>query len=752
MNEMSRDDFLKIIYVPNDFNIFTDIEKEYIIFNLLDNFNINKKNKFNGLFSNVKYSISTEQEKHKKMCKSYIENGNYIEAYYELVYYFQCYNNNYNRNVIYLNELLEINNLINDYKFNLYNNIYNKINVEELIDKFSTSSNIYLYVEDLLSINKSSVEKAIIFENDVIKVKMNKDIYEFSNESSIDEFKSIIVKNFKDLYFFSYNQEKSNNPEYHKKMINNGYYDYFSGNINGLSFNINNNCQNKELVKFGKCFRREIWKYINKLKDKLLNQDENNKIKEIINDICLKLTDDFKYNYNYLNSSIDKYIDDPLYDKIKISINNKIFQLLLNNSKDKRNDINDIIYQVQDEIFSENPVYEKNIQVLMNLVNDNIFYEYYNFYELHDFRDDIDYYFYQSIDRNIKRIYIPFSKIYYLLAIIYNNQNKYEEALKMAEKAIKWNPLFIDAYFEMFYSYKKQNDIDNLKNLINKIHTYIYKPDDLAYFYKTIGDYYYDLNDLELAYAIYYISYKNKNNRRVLERLANINELLGRGNYLYKDEELKEILEKNGIPYGTSEENINRIIDIYINNKQIIKKPLIDAEIARMIYLYTGDKNFSPLIHLIDSKTGIEMLYPRSFKYVKGKNIHSFYNDRNDYIQIAFERQCTKDQYNSICSDVIDKTINNNEINCKLLRELNFDSDYLVPGTAYRAAIFESNIDNEIKKVLTIFIIIKNYFVICSIDIDDNLDYNDSNNIYRDYNFNDLLDIIHYMVDLNENK
>ena len=747
MKEISREDFLKIIYVPDDFSIFNDIEKEYLIFNYLDNFSISKKNKTNGYFSNEQYIISDEQRKHKKNAKAYIEEKNFIEAYFELVYYFQCFNNNFKK-IIYLSEVLEISNLVNDFKFNLYNNIYNKIDINALVSKFSSQSNITIYIEDFLSLPKTKIEKAIIFENNYLKVKINDDLYEFNNQEATTDFKKLIVSYAEELLFYSKEQSNSNNPNMHKKMLKEGYIDCIAGNIDGLQFNINSNCLDEKLINFSKMFRKEVWSFIKNLKIKLIDGNENNVVKEILKDVCLKLTGDIKTDYSYLNQAIDDYKEHKLYTKILIAINNKIYQLLKSYAHKNIDKINEQLDLAIDCIFGEKKNLDEGIKVLSNIINENMMYEYFELYNLVSFDSDLDYYFYSSIygdNKQLKRIAIPFSKIYYLLTYAYNELGKHDEALTMANKSLKWNPINVDVYSEMFYIYKTKLDEDNINRLIDEIHKQIYKPEDLSYYYKLLGNYFVNAN-VDLAYALYYLAYKYYEDDELLESMVKINDTLNRGVYKLNDIDIKTTLEKNHIPYGPDEKNVQMLFYIYANNKRLIRNPKADALLSNIIYKYTGDEKYAPLNKIIDKKTGIKTLYPRSWKYINDKNIFSFYTDNDALIQVGYSRICTKDQYNNIVMENVNSTLNDQELKFELLSRTGFTSSTLEKDFIYQTIVLKSYTLDKSKAIVNLFLVANNCFIVCSVDL--KYEYNDYSwkKIEKDDNVLDLMKIAHYIV------
>lgn len=150
------------------------------------------------------------------------------------------------------------------------------------------------------------------------------------------------------------------------------------------------------------------------------------------------------------------------------------------------------------------------------------------------------------------------SNAYMRLGCIEFERKNYEDAIKMLNKSLKYNPCNVPALFEIAECYKVQKEITKYYNATKKIYNKIYDIFDLAHYYRNLGYYYIERENWDLAKAVYLYSVKFDDNLIVINQINYI--LAESGNkILPANEKLTKILKENGLPTFISKENNNVI-------------------------------------------------------------------------------------------------------------------------------------------------------------------------------------------------
>jgi len=473
------------------------------------------------------------------------------------------------------------------------------------------------------------------------------------------------------------------------------------------------------------------------------------------------------FNIKYNNEEITiNYHTGTDSDKYIIDLINLIIEILMKENKEIENEINSafekdlnninsMLKDVENMIFGENKNFSLAKEKLLDFVKGVSIFENDNETDYYNFDDVIQFIIYTRLNKTNKKVVwssIPFLTAYSYLAYVYNEEKNYDEALNVIDKQMKIAPLNLSAYFEKCETYKMQKMWEQFKEETQKIHTKIYDAKDLAHLYRNLGFYYIEQNKLDLAYALYTASIQFEKHRLAFSEMMYINQQLGRENYSMSAEETLKLLDDNNIPFGVKRENVDLLISIYENEKELIKNPNTEMLLASKIYYLSKDSRFAPYYEKVDNITGCAIIIPRSWKPIKqeviekefGKNqMFAIYTDTNALFQGVYDGKCPIDEF--------DKAYNLNIENMKkssmnLLYESILDLKLQKGVKKFKCALFET----KGIRIYNCFTLINGIFVNFSINVSSEVDFNDSSKFNNQKNMVDLINVLSSILELNK--
>ncbi len=512
-----------------------------------------------------------------------------------------------------------------------------------------------------------------------------------------------------------------------------------------------------------------IKKLIYDITSLIFNKTNNSSnLKEIIDGIFSKLTGNNQEDIAYLNKALEEYKTHPLSKEIIKEIGRKIYDLLPEEdqkqfeesySKDIDN-INKMLKEVKSYIFSQHKDLEKAKSMLLDFIKGSLTYDNDNATEYYNFNDVIEFVLYTRIkkaEKDIKWIDIPFVTAYSYLAYIYNEEGNFDEALKMIEQTIRWNPMSLSPLFEKCETYKIQKQWEKFKEITLSLYDKIYNANDLAHYYRNLGFYYIEMNNLDLAYALYTASIKFEKNNNAYGEMAYINKKLNRESYNMSAEEGLKLLKENNITFGPKQENLDRLLEIYLSEKELIKNPNVESMLANRIYQLSKDKRFVPFWELVDKTTGCSIVIPRSWSPVKEKtrkekfgshNMFAIYTNNNSFFQANYDGKCSKEQFEEAYKLNVDNIKNSNKVNAKLLDERTLTLKLPQGVKDFKQALFDIDLGDKIIRIIHNFTLINDIFVDFSINLDEKIDYLDKEKFNNQKNMNDIINLLSNIVEL----
>ena len=660
-------------------------------------------------------------------------------------------------------------------------NIYGGFNNKELNEMFKS---IYLEVNDFIKENGNNIVDNIDFEN-INVVELSAIIRQGPPTPRQRENIVLLVSDdYAVIDNNRYDLSKTNKQEI-DNLIKNSYSElkkifeeqtpeFLSSHIayNNTSKTFNLKLSNEEMkisYQTGTESDNKIKKLIDDITSLVFSKINNsNEFKNIIDNIFSGLTGDKEKDFEYLNKKTEEYKDHPLAKEIAREIGRKLYDILPDESKEQINDayskdmdnINKMLKEVESYIFSENKDLEKAKSILLDFIQGSLTYDNDSETEYYNFSDVIDFALYTRINKttkNIKWIDVPFVTAYSYLAYIYNEQKNYDEALKMIDKTIRWSPMNLSPLFEKCETYKLQKNWEEFKNITSSIYDKIYNASDLAHYYRNLGYYYIEMNNLDLAYALYTASIKFEKSKNVYREMAYINQQLKRENYnMLVDEGLK-LLQDNGIAFGPKQENLNRLTDLYTSEKELIKNPSVEMQLAERIYYLTLDKRFAPFFELVDKTTGCSIIIPRSWSPVKeevrkeqfgSRNMFAVYTDYNSLFQANYDGKCSQEQFNDAYQANINNMVNHKTLNLKLLNEGTLTLKLQQGMKDFKHALFDMKLDDRVIRIMHYFTIVNGIFADFSITLDEKIDYKDNEKFNNQKGMRDIVNLLANIIEL----
>ena len=244
---------------------------------------------------------------------------------------------------------------------------------------------------------------------------------------------------------------------------------------------------------------------------------------------------------------------------------------------------------------------------------------YYSNKDLESFYNTIDYIIYLNLypDKKIKLIEEPLYLLYYFMGLAYEKKKDYLNAKESYDKSLKMNIFFYAAFMKKVYCFNKENDLENMYNLILDSYKYIYKIEDLVSFYNLLGEYYISKEEYITSSYIYsYINYLDNDSKKdKIEEIENhLNIKVD-----YSLDSIKSFLKKNNIPITIDTRMINILKEVYSKevNSPFSKK--VNAEVKKILFKITNDDVYSPSLIVDNKDIGFSFNLPDSWKIVSRK-------------------------------------------------------------------------------------------------------------------------------------
>ena len=285
---------------------------------------------------------------------------------------------------------------------------------------------------------------------------------------------------------------------------------------------------------------------------------------QIKNKIQKDLTGNFKQDFLHLEKQKRHYARHALVKEILPEIELIQFAIIPKEKQDLLLDEHDEAHEkYKKEIdlardFASKKNFAEAESILANLAK---FYEFTGIYNddsmnecrrFHNYLENLLYRYYFNSNKNILQIDDPYmGPLYITYAEIFFMNNKFEQAIHMAKKALSLNP--VDAKIMLMLSeiYKKNKNLDELYTLSKQLLLCAYASSDVATAYRNIGYYFNETGKYPESVAAYCISYQyDSSSPHISTQLGDLKRKLGKNFSVPKIDKIQSIFAENSIQFG----------------------------------------------------------------------------------------------------------------------------------------------------------------------------------------------------------
>ena len=164
-----------------------------------------------------------------------------------------------------------------------------------------------------------------------------------------------------------------------------------------------------------------------------------------------------------------------------------------------------------------------------------------------------------------------YSWAYNTLSYIANEEGNHNLAIEYCDKAIYYNPMDSNLYFEKAESYKFMHDFENMAKVVRETYDILFYHEELSRYYRFLGYYYTEIKKYDVSLALYLVSLHFCKSDIAYNEIAYIRQQLNNPNFKVTTEEALKLLEQENIHFGIKEEN-KTILSNIINEKDISEK------------------------------------------------------------------------------------------------------------------------------------------------------------------------------------
>lgn len=149
--------------------------------------------------------------------------------------------------------------------------------------------------------------------------------------------------------------------------------------------------------------------------------------------------------------------------------------------------------------------------------------------------------------KSVFNVSVDIDYAYYALGVIEVENKNLSKAREYLRKAIEWNPVYVDAYFEYAETFKIEENLETFYTVTNNTYDKIFLPGHLARYYRNLGYYFIEKENYNLATCLFLHSLSFEETDMAKSEIMYIKQLSGSLN-IPEPDVTKHILEENNIP------------------------------------------------------------------------------------------------------------------------------------------------------------------------------------------------------------
>ncbi len=210
-----------------------------------------------------------------------------------------------------------------------------------------------------------------------------------------------------------------------------------------------------------------------------------------------------------------------------------------------------------------------------------------------NFDSPIQFYIYNmklSPEKTFKQGGIDFRTLYLCKAHIEMAYERYEACEESLKKALYWNPVDPNIFYELARLFVKKGELQKLLIVLKAVRSYILDKVSYSKYYAYMGEYYRMKEDYKTALSLYLLS---KDIYEIPTSCEGITYILNNKDIKNPPvtEEIIETLKKDGLEYSLDMEVLGMIYDLsYMLSKQLNNKSAMYC--LDVLYELTGDEKY----------------------------------------------------------------------------------------------------------------------------------------------------------------
>lgn len=196
------------------------------------------------------------------------------------------------------------------------------------------------------------------------------------------------------------------------------------------------------------------------------------------------------------------------------------------------------------------------------------------------------------------------SAFYRFYGYILMNLNQIGNAIIAYENALDWNPVDLDALFQLSELYKKSGDLKHTKETTLSLYNYCCTRATMAHFYRNLGFYYLESYKPEIAIPLYIYSNIFYDTKQANNELDYLEKALQKPIKEYSIKELQTILSNEKIPIAPNPDTIG--ITFRVGQLELELEHFSNAyDCFSMVYDLTHDKEAGELAEQLKEKANL---------------------------------------------------------------------------------------------------------------------------------------------------
>lgn len=294
------------------------------------------------------------------------------------------------------------------------------------------------------------------------------------------------------------------------------------------------------------------------------------KYEEIMQKVSSGLTGSPEADMKYLQKQMHKYKTHEMAQEILRGIGRMIYEVIPPDKRDEmerlfnnnRLGVETAVEEAEFQIHKKN--FDRALEILESIVRkiegdtgELIMFRDDKVSEYHCFRNIFEEILYKEMfkpERTVRQMSEDFGRLYFIYGTLLFELKRFDEASAALNKAIRINPINVEAMFELAEISKVNGDWDSYLEQSKKCLPVVYSGGNLGRCYRNIGFYYIEKQKYDVATVLYYISmHFDSQSNMAQSELLYIQQMTGKPTPPPSDDDVQKVFKNNNIQPGANE-------------------------------------------------------------------------------------------------------------------------------------------------------------------------------------------------------